>query len=55
MPKCSKNDETKQNKPWVESCGNVFKDIGLEEEEAANLQARTDLMLQLRTSIQELN
>jgi predicted XRE-type DNA-binding protein len=55
MPKCSETGKNKQDKPWVESCGNVFKDIGFDDEEAAHLLARTDLMLQIRNTIQERN
>ena len=55
MPRCSKAEKTNDKKPWVESCGNVFKDIGFDDEEAANLLARTDLMLQIRSIIEERN
>jgi len=53
MRKCSKKGTNKKNTPWVESCGNVFKDLGFSDEEAANLLMRTDLMLQIKTIIKE--
>jgi predicted XRE-type DNA-binding protein len=53
MPKCSKTGKNKQAKPWVESSGNVFKDIGFSDEEAANLYARSILMLQIRHVIEQ--
>jgi predicted XRE-type DNA-binding protein len=37
----------------VESCGNVFVDLGLPPEEAAILAIRADLMARLRLLIQE--
>ena len=53
MRKSLKNEKDKQNKPWIESSGNVFKDIGFSDEEAANLMARTDLMLQIKIIVKE--
>lgn len=56
MPKCSRTENDGQNEPgspWIESCGNVFKDLGFDDDEAANLLARTDLMLRIRTIIEE--
>ncbi len=53
MRKCSKNEKDKQNRPWIESSDNIFKDLGFSDEEAANLLARTDLMLQIKTIIKE--
>lgn len=53
MQKCSAKEKNKGDKPWIESCGNVFKDIGFSDEEAANLFARSTLMLQIRHIIEE--
>jgi predicted XRE-type DNA-binding protein len=53
MPKCSTTGKDKGDKAWVESSGNVFKDIGFGDEEAANLVARCTLMLQIRNIIEE--
>jgi len=53
MPKYSKKEESKKKKPWIESSDNIFRDLGFGNEEAANLLARTDLMLQIKTIIQD--
>ncbi len=53
MLKCSKNEKSKKKKPWIESSDNIFKDLGFSDEESANLLARTDLMLQIKTIIKE--
>jgi predicted XRE-type DNA-binding protein len=37
----------------IQGSENVFEDLGFEAEEAANLQVRADLMLDLRQYIQE--
>jgi len=39
--------EGKKKEPWIESCGNIYKDFGFDDEEAANLLARATLILQL--------
>ena len=53
MPRYSKRGNNNREKPWVESCGNVFKDLVFSDEEAAKLLARTDLMLEIKTIIKE--
>ncbi len=53
MPKWSRNEKNNKAKPWIESSDNIFKDLGFDDEEAANLLARTDLMLQIRTIIKD--
>lgn len=53
MHKCSKKEDSKAQQLIEESCGNVFKDIGFNDEEAASLFARTELMIQLRKFLQE--
>ena len=53
MRKCS-NKESGNHAPLMEeSCGNVFKDIGFSDAEAASLFARTELMVQVRKLLQE--
>jgi hypothetical protein len=52
MRKCS-NKENKQVPLIEESCGNVFKDIGFSDAEAASLFARTELMVEVRKILQE--
>lgn len=41
------------NMKVVKSEGNVFRDLGFEKEEAANLKIRADLMIKLRRYIKE--
>ena len=53
MRKCSNNESSKQNDPWIESCGNIYKDLGFTDEEAANLMARATLILQVQQIIKE--
>jgi predicted XRE-type DNA-binding protein len=53
MPKSSNKEKDKKEKPWVESSGNVFKDLGFNDEEAANLFARSTLMLQIKQTIED--
>jgi predicted XRE-type DNA-binding protein len=38
---------------WVESCGNVYKDLGFSDDEAANLLVRSELMLMVKDLIRE--
>jgi predicted XRE-type DNA-binding protein len=38
---------------YTESSGNVFKDLGFEDDEAENLKIRADLMISLRRFIKE--
>ena len=47
--KAKEKEEAKEKKPWVESCGNIYKDVGFSDEEAANLMVRATLLLQLQT------
>ncbi|MBP9094857.1 XRE family transcriptional regulator [bacterium] len=53
MPKCSKKEGNNKIPQIEESCGNVFKDIGFSDAEAASLFARTELMVQVRRILQE--
>jgi predicted XRE-type DNA-binding protein len=53
MQKCSKKDGNKPEKPWIEGSGNIYKDLGFGDEEAANLLVRGNLILQVRQIIQE--
>lgn len=39
------------NEPIIESSGNVFADLGFQEEEATLLKLRADLMVSLRQAI----
>lgn len=57
MPKSTLRAKTrKQLKPKFEkSSGNVFKDLGFGDEEAANLLVRSDLMLQIKRIIKQRN
>jgi predicted XRE-type DNA-binding protein len=43
------------NEDIVESCGNVFQDLGFPPDEAAVLQIRSELMGDLRKFIEERN
>ena len=52
MRKCSNKENNKQVPLIEESCGNVFKDIGFSDAEAASLFARTELMVQVRKILQ---
>jgi predicted XRE-type DNA-binding protein len=53
MGKCKKKESNKSVPFIEESCGNVFKDIGFDDAEAASLFARTELMIQVRKILQE--
>src|SRR5271156_5167887 len=47
------NKESNNQVPIIEeSCGNVFKDIGFSDVEAASLFARTELMIEVRKILQ---
>ena len=48
-----RNDNKAKGIQVVHGSDNVFEDVGFEAEEAANLQVRADLMLNLRQYIQE--
>ncbi len=39
----------------IKSSSNIFEDLGFEDQEAANLKIRADLMLDLRKFIQDRN
>jgi predicted XRE-type DNA-binding protein len=53
MPRCKKSDKTEPKLEVEHGSGNVFKDIGFSDAEAASLQARAELMLKLRDVISE--
>ena len=53
MQNYSTKGKSKKQKPWIESCGNIYKDLGFDEEEAAHLLARATLILQLRKIIKD--
>ena len=53
MPKCNKSEKTRQQFDAMKGSGNVFKDIGYSDAEAANLLARAELMLKLRDIIKK--
>lgn len=42
-----------EREPIIPSSGNVFADLGFEPEEAENLRVRADLMIAIKTLIQE--
>jgi predicted XRE-type DNA-binding protein len=50
---CTQRKKTLKTKPWVESCGNIYKDLGFNDEEAANLMVRAALLLQLQQIIKD--
>jgi predicted XRE-type DNA-binding protein len=53
MQKSYKSAKSKKSKPWIEGSGNIFKDIGFSDAEAANLFARGILLLELRQVIKK--
>lgn len=53
MPRCKKSDVDEPKFDVEHGSGNVFKDIGYSDAEAANLLARAELMLKVRDIIQE--
>jgi len=53
MQRYSTKEKSKKKKPWIESCGNIYKDFGFDDVEAANLLARATLILQIREIIQD--
>lgn len=53
MPKCKNNEMNEADPAWEESCGNVFKDLGYSDDEAANLAVRSHLMVILKQMIKE--
>ena len=50
MRNCSTKN-SKKKEPWIESCGNIYKDFGFDDQESANLLARATLILQLKQII----
>lgn len=57
MPKSKPSAEDKKDTVpmFEESSANIFEDLGFEDEEAANLLVRSDLMLQIKHIIKERN
>ena len=53
MPKCKKSAMDESKFDVEHGSGNVFKDIGYSDADAANLLARAELMLKVRDIIQE--
>ena len=53
MSRCKKSEGDKVEFDVEHGSGNVFKDIGFSDSEAANLMARAELMLKVRDIIQE--
>jgi predicted XRE-type DNA-binding protein len=53
MRKCKDKGNHNELPTIQNSCGNVFKDIGFSDEEAASLYARSILMLQIRHIIEQ--
>ena len=57
MPRSKRNEKNiasnEDDMELVESCGNVYKDLGFSDDEAANLLVRSELMLMVRDLIRE--
>lgn len=55
MPKSKPSAKKQTNKDPIceESCGNIFKDLGFDDEEAANLLVRSDLIFEIKHIIKE--
>jgi predicted XRE-type DNA-binding protein len=53
MRKCRREDENNDEFGIVRGSGNVFKDLGFDDEEAANLLVRADLMIEIVKIIDE--
>ncbi len=53
MPKSKQNADKESQGPleFYESCGNIFKDLGYSDAEAASLLLRSELMLAVRETI----
>lgn len=49
----SEFDSTNIEPEYTKSSGNVFKDLGVEDDKAENLKIRADLMISLRRFIKE--
>ena len=56
MPKSKKNEKNQEREPISEEASdNIFRDLGFDDDEAANLLVRADLMLQIKRIIKEQN
>ena len=53
MPKSKKDVKASDELAFVESCGNVFKDLGFEGDEAASMLARGQLAVEIRRIIEQ--
>jgi predicted XRE-type DNA-binding protein len=56
MPKSKQDENNPSNKndmEWIESSGNVYKDLGFSDDEAANLLVRSELILMVKILIRE--
>lgn len=55
MRKCNEKElRGKEPEPaWEEGSDNIFKDLGFPDDQAVNLLARADLMIQIRRIIKE--
>lgn len=56
MPKSNqnvKNVSDDNDMELIESCGNVYRDLGFSDDEAANLLVRSELMLMVKDLIRE--
>ena len=57
MPKSKQNEKNmpsnENDMELVESCGNVYKDLGFSEDESANLLVRSELMLMVKNLVRE--
>jgi predicted XRE-type DNA-binding protein len=53
MPKCKNSDKQNDDFQLESSSGNVFKDIGFDDQEAVNLSVRAQLTSTLRDLIEE--
>lgn len=53
MPRYNDNEKANEDPIWIEGSDNIFKDLGFPEDEAVNLLARADLMIELRRIIKE--
>ena len=53
MVKIKKNAKIKRPPAWEEGCGNVFKDLGFDDDEAESLLARATLMMRIEKIIKK--
>jgi len=49
----SKDSEEDDDFQLVESCGNVFKDLGFSDDEAANLLVRSQMMMMVQETVRQ--